>query len=53
MSTNLDVKAAFDSLYLTVAALHKLTKQKKVSAKDAEAALKSLHRVDSVLQVIF
>ena len=53
MSSNLDVKAAFDSLYLTVASLHKLTKQKKVSAKDAEAALKQLHRADSVLQVFF
>ena len=53
MDNDLDVKAAFDTLYTTVAALHKLMKQGKLSAKEAKAAVNGLRRVDSVLQVIF
>jgi cysteinyl-tRNA synthetase len=51
MDNDLDVKAAFDALYTTVAALHKLMKQGKLSAKDAKTAVNGLHRVDSILQV--
>jgi cysteinyl-tRNA synthetase len=53
MDNDLDVKAAFDTLYTTVAALHKLMKQGKLSAKEAKTAVSALHRVDSVLQVTF
>ena len=53
MDENLNVKSVFDKLYQIVLQLHKLMKQRKLSAKDAEAALSGLHRVDSVLKVIF
>jgi len=53
MDNDLGVKAAFDSLYNTVAALHKLIKQERLSVKDAKTALNGLSKVDSVLQVIF
>jgi cysteinyl-tRNA synthetase len=53
MDNDLDVKAAFDTLYNIVAALHKLMKQGKLSAEDAKVATRGLRRVDSVLQVIF
>jgi cysteinyl-tRNA synthetase len=53
MDNDLNVKTAFDKLYQTVLQLLKLMKQRKLSAKDAKAALSGLHRVDSVLQVIF
>jgi len=53
MDNDLDVKAAFDTLYTTVAALHKLRKQGKLGAKEAKAATSALHKVDNVLQVIF
>ncbi len=53
MDNDLDVKAAFDALYATVAALHKLMKQGKLSAEEAKAAVNGLRRVNSVLQVIF
>jgi cysteinyl-tRNA synthetase len=53
MDNDLDVKAAFEALYTTVAALHKLMKQGKLSAKEAKVAVNSLRRVDSVLQLIF
>jgi len=35
MDEDLDVKTAFDTLYATVTALHKLMKQGKLSAEDA------------------
>ena len=50
---DLDVKAAFDTLYAAVAALHDLTKKGKLSPEASQAALKGLRRVDRVLQVIF
>jgi cysteinyl-tRNA synthetase len=53
MDNDLDVKTAFDTLYTTVAALHKLMKQGKLSAREAKAAVSGLRRVNSVLQVIF
>lgn len=53
MDNDLEVKAAFDTLYATVAALHKLMKHGKLSAEEAKAAVNGLRRVDSVLQVIF
>jgi cysteinyl-tRNA synthetase len=53
MDEDLDLKAAFDTLYTTVTALHNLMKQRKLNAKDAKAALNGLRRVDTVLQVIF
>jgi cysteinyl-tRNA synthetase len=53
MDNDLDVKAAFDTLYITVAALHKLMKQGKLGAKEAKTATSALRRVDSVLRVIF
>jgi hypothetical protein len=53
MDEDLDVKAAFDTVYATVTTLHKLMKQGNLSAEDAQAALNDLRRVDRVLQVIF
>jgi cysteinyl-tRNA synthetase len=53
MNDDLNVKAAFDTLYTTIAALHKLMEQKKLSAEEAKAAMQLLRRVDSVLQVTF
>jgi cysteinyl-tRNA synthetase len=53
MDNDLDVKAAFDTLYKAVTALHKLMKQGKLGAEKAKAAVRGLRRVDSVLQVIF
>jgi cysteinyl-tRNA synthetase len=53
MNDDLNVKAAFDTLYTTIAALHKLIEQKKLSAEEAKAAMQLLRRVDSVLQVTF
>jgi cysteinyl-tRNA synthetase len=53
MNNDLDVKAAFDALYTAVAALLRLMKQGKLSAKEAKKAVNSMRRVDSVLQVIF
>jgi cysteinyl-tRNA synthetase len=53
MNNDLDVKAAFDELYETVSELHGLMKEERLSAEDANAAMSGLHRIDSVLQVIF
>jgi cysteinyl-tRNA synthetase len=53
MDNDLDVKAAFNKLYESLSKLHKLLVQRKLSAKDAKAAIDGLHRIDSVLQVIF
>jgi cysteinyl-tRNA synthetase len=53
MDDDLNLKAAFDKLYKTALQLHKLKEQGKLSAKDAEAALNGLHKIDGVLQVIF
>ena len=53
MDNDLEVKAAFDELYRTVSELHKLMKRGRLSAEDANVAIIDLHRVDSVLQVLF
>ena len=53
MNEDLNVKAAFDTLYATVSALQKLIKKGRLSAENAQAALNGLHMVDRVLQVIF
>ncbi len=53
MNNDLDLKAAFDTLHTTFAALQELVKQGRLSAEEAKEAMSGLHRVDSVLQVIF
>jgi cysteinyl-tRNA synthetase len=53
MDKNLDVKAAFDSLYSKLEALHSLLKQGKLASEEAKAALTGLRGADIVLQVIF
>jgi cysteinyl-tRNA synthetase len=49
MNDDLNVKAAFDSVYAAVDRL----KQEKIGVEDANAVVSGLRRVDSVLQVIF
>jgi cysteinyl-tRNA synthetase len=53
MNNDLNVKAAFDELYETVSELHGLMKEERLSAEDANAAMSGLHRIDSVLRVVF
>jgi cysteinyl-tRNA synthetase len=53
MNNDLNVKAAFDGLYETVSGLHGLMKEEKLSAEDANVAMSGLHRIDSVLRVVF
>jgi cysteinyl-tRNA synthetase len=53
MNNDLDVKTAFDELYKTVSELYDLMKEKRLSVEDANAAISGLHRIDSVLRVIF
>jgi cysteinyl-tRNA synthetase len=53
MNNDLDVKAAFDELYRTVSELHGIMKKERLSAEDANAAMSGLHRIDSVLRVVF
>jgi cysteinyl-tRNA synthetase len=53
MNNDLNVKAAFDELYETVSKLHGLMKEKRLSIEDANAAMSGLHRIDSVLRVVF
>jgi cysteinyl-tRNA synthetase len=53
MNKDLDVKAAFDELYGTISELHGLMKEERLSAEDANAAIRGLHRIDSVLRVVF
>jgi len=53
MNNDLNVKAAFDELYETVSELHGLMKKERLSAEDANAAMSGLHRIDSVLRVVF
>jgi len=51
MNNDLDVKAAFDSLYKTIGELYRM--RESLSAKDSENLLNELRRIDSVLQCIF
>jgi cysteinyl-tRNA synthetase len=53
MNNDLQVKAAFDSLYKTVSKLVKLKEKQKLSAEDSTEALTKLKAIDYVLQVIF
>ena len=53
MNNDLDVKAAFDELYETVSELYGLMKEKRLSIEDANAAVSGLHRIDSVMGVVF
>jgi cysteinyl-tRNA synthetase len=53
MDSDLQVKAAFDSLYATVLKLVKLKEKRKVSSGDSKEALEKLKAIDYVFQVIF
>jgi cysteinyl-tRNA synthetase len=53
MNNDLNVKAAFNELYRTISELHGLMKEERLSAEDANAAMSGLHRIDSVLRVVF
>jgi cysteinyl-tRNA synthetase len=53
MNNDLDVKAAFDSLFKTVSKLTALKTRGKLTSKDASRALASLQKIDYVLQIIF
>jgi cysteinyl-tRNA synthetase len=53
MDDDLDVKKAFDSLRIKVAALENLAQKRKLSTIDAEKVIADLKKVDEVLQVIF
>jgi cysteinyl-tRNA synthetase len=53
MNNDLDVKAAFDELCETVSELHGLMREERLGATDANAAMSGLHRIDSVLRVVF
>jgi cysteinyl-tRNA synthetase len=53
MNNDLNVKSAFDELYETVSELYGLMKEERLSAEDANAAMSGLHRIDSVLRVVF
>jgi cysteinyl-tRNA synthetase len=53
MNNDLDVKAAFDELYETVSELHGLKKKARLSPEAANASISGLHRIDSVLRVVF
>jgi cysteinyl-tRNA synthetase len=53
LDSDLDTKAAFDEVYATVAKLHTLAKNQRLSAEDAKTAINSLHKIDAVLQIIF
>lgn len=53
LNKDLDVKAAFDSLFETVSKLDALKTQGKLSLGDASKALVNLRKIDNVLQIIF
>ncbi|MCJ7721658.1 hypothetical protein MUO98_04560, partial [Candidatus Bathyarchaeota archaeon] len=53
MNNDLQVKAAFDSLYNIVSSLVKLKEQKMLSTKDSEVALSKLKAIDYVFQAFF
>jgi len=51
MNNDLNVKAAFDSLYETISELHRM--RERLSSDDSKNLFNKLRRVDSVLQFIF
>jgi cysteinyl-tRNA synthetase len=53
MNNDLQVKAAFDSLYITISKLVTLKEKHELSAKDSREAIEKLKAIDYVLQVIF
>jgi cysteinyl-tRNA synthetase len=53
MNNDLQVKAAFDSVYTTVSRLVKLKEKQMLSAEDSKKALAKLKDIDYVLQTIF
>jgi cysteinyl-tRNA synthetase len=53
MNDDLNVKGAFNQLFKTLSRLNNLNKTGRLSAKDANAALEGLRRVDRVLNVIY
>jgi len=53
MGNDLNVKKAFDELYLTIKRLYSLKMKQKISDKDCELAYNKLHKIDQVLKVIF
>jgi len=53
MNNDLQVKAAFDSLYNIVSSLVKLKEQKMLSTKDSEEALSKLKAIDYIFQTFF
>lgn len=53
MNNDLQVKSAFDALFETTSRLTVLARNGKISKGDADQAIKTLKRIDEVLQVIF
>jgi cysteinyl-tRNA synthetase len=53
MNNDLQVKAAFDSMYKTVSKLVKLGEKQKLSMDDSKEAIERLRDIDTILQVIF
>jgi cysteinyl-tRNA synthetase len=53
MNDDLQVKSAFDALFITTSRLAALANNGKVSKEDADRTIKTLKRIDEVLQVIF
>jgi cysteinyl-tRNA synthetase len=53
MNNDLQVKAAFDSLYTTISRLVELNKKQILSAKDSKEAIEKLKTIDYVFQAIF
>jgi cysteinyl-tRNA synthetase len=53
MNNDLQVKAAFDSLYKTVSRLAELKEKQMLSVEDSKEALAKLKAIDYVLQAIF
>jgi cysteinyl-tRNA synthetase len=53
MNDDLQVKQAFDGLFVTVSRLGELAAARRLARADARRALRELGRIDTVLQVIF
>jgi cysteinyl-tRNA synthetase len=53
MNNDLQVKAAFDSMYTSVSRLVELKEEHRLSAEDSDEALTKLKDIDYVLQTIF
>jgi cysteinyl-tRNA synthetase len=53
MNNDLDVKKAFDGLYVKVEQLNDLSKEGKMGVDESARATRQLHEIDNVLQVIF